>query len=267
MGTRPFSVQIGNSPPGGRTVDNDAPQGLRLEFLDSVFALVDGDHQGRTTDQQFYHVLRQSMGLAAAPDNPMNGPRRGAARQLRDLPWSRFYDLVCRWWREFPPEMRGEYVRQVNVLLAAYRIVWELRADGALHTVLPAPVQTRVDAVFEELRSPQFEAAQASLRAALDAYNDRPRRASDSCRNAMDALESVAKTVTNMPTRTFGDVLAELRRQQRLAQETITVLQKLYDMANNHFRHGMVDTFRLLPCEVDFVVLTCMAGILLLARR
>jgi glutamate mutase epsilon subunit len=82
----------------------------------------------------------------------------------------------------------------------------------------------------------------------------------------MDALESVAKEVFNMPTATFGNVLSEMRRQQRVAPDTISVLQKLYDMANNHFRHGMVTAFILATAEVDFVVLSCMAGIFLITR-
>jgi len=267
-----FSNQLGNPEPNNRTVDNDAPAGLRLEVIDSIFELANmtprgpyaGD--GAVTEGQLYRVLKQSMGLALAPDNPMNGFRGGAARQMRDIAWERFYDLLCRWWQEFPEGFREEYRRRVNALLAAYRIVWDFRADGTLHRVIPAPVQAQVDTAFAELGNPRFEAARISLRAGLDAYDERPQRARDACRNAMDSLESVGKTVFNMPTGTFGDVLNEMRRQQRPVAATISVLQKLYDLANNHFRHGMVEPFTLLASEVDFVVFTCMAGILLIVR-
>jgi hypothetical protein len=218
------------------------------------------------TEGQLYRVLKQSMGLALAPDNPMNGFRGGAARQMRDIPWQRFYDLICRWWQEFPDGFRAEYVRRINVLLAAHRIVWDLRANGTLHRVVPAPVQVQIDAVFAELSDPRFAAARTSLRAALDAYDERPQRGRDACKNAMDALESVGKTVFNLPTRTFGDVLNQMRREHRSATETIGVLQRMYDMANNHFRHGMIEPFTLLTSEVDFVVFTFMAGILLIVR-
>jgi hypothetical protein len=72
--------------------------------------------------------------------------------------------------------------------------------------------------------------------------------------------------VFNLPTRTFGDVLNQMRREHRSATETIGVLQRMYDMANNHFRHGMIEPFTLLTSEVDFVVFTFMAGILLIVR-
>ena len=63
--------------------------------------------------------------------------------------------------------------------------------------------------------------------------------------NIFDALEFVAKTVLKMPTKTFGDVLADIRKRTALSPDMTAVLQKLYDMANNHFRHGMTKPFTL----------------------
>ncbi|MEO8593060.1 MAG: hypothetical protein ABI759_07050 [Candidatus Solibacter sp.] len=269
MGTRTFSAQYGDDIPANRTVDNDAPAGLRLELIDVVFNLVETDatqYPAQITAGQLYRVLKHSMGQALAPDNPMNGFRNGAARQIRDLPWQRVYDLVCRWWREFPPELQGEYVRVVNGVLAAYRIAWELRDDAALHRVLALPAQAQVDAAFGELEDPRYHAALASFRQATAAYDDRPQRGRDACKNIFDALESVSKEVFGMPTATFGNVLVEARRRQSIANETTSVLQKLYDMANSHFRHGMTTAFILKPAEVDFVFLSSTAGILLLTR-
>jgi len=210
--------------------------------------------------------MKQSMGLMMAPDNPMNGVRNGAARQMRDLTWQRVYDLICRWFLEFPADMREEYVQNVNGLLAAHRIAWDLRLDGKLHRVLPAPVQAQVDVALGVLGSARFKAALASFRDALNAYDDRPQRGRDACKNAMDALESVAKVVFGMPTSTLGDVLNEARRQKSIATEAISVVQKLYDMTNHHLRHGQTTPFALKPAEVDFVVISCMSGILLFAK-
>jgi hypothetical protein len=265
MGTRIFSAQLGHGAPENRTLDNDAPGGLRLELIDTVFDLVETDtsFHRRITDERLYRVLKLSMGLAMAPDNPMNGFRTGAAKQVMRLPWQRVYDLICRWWREFPAESQGEYVRGVNVLLSSYGVVWDLGEDGRLHRVLPAVAHGQVEAAFRELNQPRFAAALASFRDAMNAYDDRPQRGRDSCKNIFDALESVSKEVLGMPTATFGDVLDKARRQQSMASETLSVLQKLYDMANRHFRHGRITPFALKPAEVDFVLLSSIAGILL----
>ena len=119
---------------------------------------------------------------------------------------------------------------------------------------------------FRELSHAGFAPALQLLRDALAAYDDRPQRDRDTCSNIFDALELVAKTVLKMPTKTFGDVLADIRKRTALSPDMTAVLQKLYDMANNHFRHGMTKPFTLKPPEIDFVLVSCVAGILPFVR-
>ena len=266
MGTRNFSAHLNNDPTG-RTVDADAPMGFRLELVDAVFQLAEGS-SNTVSDAQLYRVMVHGMGIAGAPGSPMAGFRSGAVRQIQTLDWPRVYDLICRWWTEFPVDLQGQYVQAVNTVLSGNRIAWNLQADGSLARVLPRAVQNQMETTFTELGAPRFNSALVSFQAAIHAYDARPQRGRDACKNAMDALESVAKELFGMPTATFGNVLNELRRQQppAVAGETISVLQKLYDMANTHFRHGMTTLFILRPAEVDFVLVSCMAGILLFVR-
>lgn len=163
-------------------------------------------------------------------------------------------------------QLNRDFEAGVNRLLRAYRISWDLGEDGQLHRVLPPAARTQVEATFRELSEPRFTAALGSFRAGMKAYDDRPQRGRDACKNIFDALESVAKEVFGIPTGTFGNVLAEARKQQAMAPETIGALQKLYDMANNHYRHGMTTPFTLKPVEVDFVLVSSLAGILLFVR-
>jgi hypothetical protein len=167
---------------------------------------------------------------------------------------------------EVPPIFAAEYRSVVNQLLAAYQIAWELGANDQLHRVLPDSVAKQVDTAFRELNQPRFSAALASFQHALNAYNDRPQRGRDACKNMFDALEAVAKEVGRKPNGTFGDVLNDIRKTQFLAAETIGGLQRLYDLANNQFRHGMTTPFALKPAEVDYVIVSCLAGILLFVR-
>jgi glutamate mutase epsilon subunit len=51
------------------------------------------------------------------------------------------------------------------------------------------------------------------------------------------------------------------------APETLSVLEKLYALANDNFRHGMTEPFKLGAPEVEFVYVSCMAGILLFIRQ
>jgi hypothetical protein len=86
------------------------------------------------------------------------------------------------------------------------------------------------------------------------------------CTNIFDALESVAKAVCSLPNGTFGDVLKLQKTRDAFSGQTISTLEKVYALASAHFRHGMTEPFNLKPAEVDFVYVTCLAGIMLFVR-
>jgi hypothetical protein len=247
----------------GRSLDNDAPCGLRQEFIDLAFHTFAGDQ--RYDESQLHKIVTQSLGLAAS-GQPYGGFRYAAGRDINRVEWPRVYDLICRLWIEIRPNLKSDYRTGVNRILAGYHIAWDLGEDGQLHRVLPLTASAQVEEAFRELSQDRFAAARASFREAIHAYDDRPQRGRDACKNILDALESVSKEIFSMPTGTFGNVLAEARRQQSMSNETISVLQKLYDMANNHFRHGMTTPFTLKSAEVDFVFISCVGGILLFTR-
>jgi hypothetical protein len=153
----------------------------------------------------------------------------------------------------------------LNQLFGEENIGWRLK-DGRLERTLPVAAREQVDAVFKEPGNPRFAPARTHVIAAYKAYNARPQRGLDVCSNAFDACESVAKEVLNLPTATFGGVLAEARNNKTFATETINTLEKLYALSNNHFRHGMTQSFALGSSELDFIYLTCLAAILLFVR-
>ncbi len=159
----------------------------------------------------------------------------------------------------------GEFERDLNQLFGHESIGWKL-VDGKLERTLPAAARQQVDEVFKELGNSRFARALDHMIAAYKAYNARPRGDFDVCSNAFDACESVAKEVFAMPTATFGDVLKAARNKDSFAPETIGTLEKLGALASGHFRHGMTEPFDLGPSEVDFVYLSCLAGILLFVR-
>jgi hypothetical protein len=261
MPIRSFTSQLEDS--AGRSVDDDAPSGLRQEFIDLVFHVFDG--VPHYDEARLHKIITQSLGFAAS-GQPYGGFRYAVGRDINRSEWPRVYDLICRLWAELPAELQPDYRTGVNRILAGYRVVWDLGEDGQLHRVLPPVVHSQVEAAFREMSQPRFASALASFREAMNAYDDRPQRGREACKNIFDALESVSKEVFGMPTATFGNVLTEVRRRQSMASETISALQKLYDMANGHFRHGMTTPFTLKPAEVDYVLVSCLAGILLFVR-
>lgn len=266
MAIRSFTSQFDDAA-ASRNVDDDAPAGLRQEYIDAVYMLFERQPQGfnKTDERRLYNVVSQSLGIQPSGE-PYSGFRYAISRDVNKAEWQRFYDLIIRLGAEVPRIFQTEYRQLVNQLLASYKIAWELREDDQLHRVLPIAVGSQVEAAFRELNEPRFAAALASFQQSMAAYNDRPQRGKDACKNIFDSLEAVAKELGQKPTGTFGDALNDIRKTQFLSKETIAILQKLYDLANNHFRHGTTAPFALKPPEVDYVLISCIGAILLLLR-
>lgn len=262
MVSRTFSSQFEDA--SSRAVDDDAPLGLRQEYVDTIYFVFERSPCG-FDERRLHNIICQSLGVQPS-GNPYSGFRYAIGREVNNAPWQRFYDLIIRVAAEVPTIFQVEYRQLVNQLLASYKIAWELGNDDKLHRVLPGGISAQVESVFHELGQPRFASALASFREGITAYDDRPRREKDACKNIFDALEATAKTVGQMQTGTFGDVLNSIRKVQYLSSETLSSLQKLYDLANNHFRHGTTKPFSLKPIEVDYFVVSCLGAILLFVR-
>jgi hypothetical protein len=163
--------------------------------------------------------------------------------------------------------MQPDFAERLNDVFSQESIGWKMDPGGRLERLLPTAIQVEAERVFGELQIPRFAPAWTHMQVAHAAYNSRPRRDPEVCAPAFDALESVAKEVFSMPTATFGDVIKETRKRDFFARETLSVLEKLSVLAHNHFRHGMTEPFKLGAPEVEFVYVSCMAGILLFIRH
>lgn len=261
MATRGFSMGGEVSPPE-RNIDEDAPQGVRQEILDVAFSIAEHNSDAGLTPDLIYHVVSQTLGIAPS-GNPYGGFRYAAGRDLRRAPWPRVYDIILRLSREFDQERYAEFQHGINQALAGNGVVWDLSDDRRLVRVLPLTAQQQLSAALQELSAPQFAPALKLFVAAMDAYDDRPRRDRDACSNAFDALESVAKEKQRMPNATFGQVVAQMGT---LNPQVVGVLKSLNTLRNSNFGHGMTVPFGLTGPEVDFTYLTCIAGILLFSR-
>lgn len=266
MAIRSFSSQFEDNGTN-RSVDNDAPLPLRQEYIDAVYLLLQRQPHGLNgaDERKLYNVVAQSLGIQPS-GQPYSGFRYAISRDVNKADWRRFYDLIIRVAAEMPPVLHKDYRSLVNQLLSSYRIAWELSDDDHLTRIMPGAIGNQVETAFRELSQPRFAAAIASFQAGLTAYNDRPQRGRDACKNTFDALESVAKEIGQTPKGTFGEVLSDIRKAQFLSSETLGSLQKLYDLANNHFRHGMIGPFTLKPAEVDYILVSCWGAILLFVR-
>lgn len=247
--------------PATRTVDDDAPDGLRQEFVDLVFGLAE---QNQLDAAGIHRAATQSLGMHVAAQ-PYGGFRYALGRDIGQVEWPRVYDLLVRLWRDFSAaDCADEYVGGVRRILAAYGIAWDMDDAGQLRRVMHPVAQERVDAALGILSAERFAGAQPIFNDARLAYDARPRRDRDACANAFAAMEAVAKIVRGMPNATFHRVLQQVRRAGDLNGEVIAVLESVNTLRNRRFGHGV--PFTLGATEVEFTYTVCAAGIVLLAR-
>jgi hypothetical protein len=263
-GIRNFAEQEGH-PPLLRQIDNNVPAPMRQELLAVIYDILPLCG-AVVTEQQIYYGIEQMLGVQAA-GNPMAGWRQRLGRDLGNTEWVRIYDVIGWTWSQFQRAGLQEVFREnINRVLAAHAVVWDLGEDGRLHRVLPIVGQGQIVAAFAELAAPRYAPALALANAARDAYNARPRRDRDACSNIFDALESVAKEKFGMPHATFGQVVAHIRQRQGLNEQIIGLLESSNTLRNRNFGHGMVAPFSLTGQEVDVTYLTCIGAVLLLSR-
>jgi hypothetical protein len=262
MSTRDFSAS-GEVPVPERRIDNDAPGRMRVELLNAIFGLADDTGLG-PTERTLYNAVTGCLGVIAGV-NPYGTLCRRASEHLRDADWPRVYDVILRLVTEFERSRRlGEYRRAVNRILSAYGIVWDVDETGRLVRVLPAIAEEQVTTAIPALSDPQFESARNLLHAAQDAFNAVPRRERDTCANVFDAMEAVGRI--RFGGQTFGRGLDNLQPSGAVDRFVLAALRSLETIRHNHFGHGTQQPFNLAPAEVDFIYLTCIAGILLLLR-
>jgi hypothetical protein len=263
---RDFGAREGHLPPL-RNIDDQAPERMRQELVDVIYHVAEETGGRVDADRNLYLIIEQSLGFEAA-GNPQAGRRQRIGRDIGLAEWHRVYDLISRLWPEFRRVgFQGVYRENVNRVLAAHGVVWDLQEDGHLHRVVPAPVQAQIEVTIAELNRPYFEPAGILFSAAREAFDARPRRDRDCCSNIFDAMESVAKARFALPNATFGQVLTHIRQNGALNVQILGVLDAINTLRNRNFGHGMVDPFALSPQDVDFTYLNCLAGILLFARQ
>lgn len=185
--------------------------------------------------------------------------------------WWQLYNILENIYIDLPKMhngtfMQAEFIKQVNRTFSEESIGWKMDPQGQLQRLLPEIIRAQEETIFKELRVSRFAAAFGHLQTSREAYNSRPRRDREVCSEIFDALESVAKEIFSIPTGTFGDVIKAARQRKVFASETFSVLEKIYALANSHFRHGMTEPFTLTEEEVDFVYLNSLAGIMLFLR-
>jgi hypothetical protein len=129
MTIRAFTSQLDDGT-AGRSIDDDAPPGMRQEFIDAAIHVL--EQAPGYSEARLYRIISQSLGISPS-GQPYSGFRYAIGRDVGKTDWPRVYDLICRLWPEVPWDLQGAYRAAVNRVLAAHHVVWDLGEDGHLH--------------------------------------------------------------------------------------------------------------------------------------
>jgi hypothetical protein len=262
-GKKRFSLRYGIEAIPDQPIFEDAPKRLRFFLIDYL-----REHYEYWEAKNLIARVFCLSDLRIAPLSQPNTWTRLTA-EINQRSWWSLFNLLEAIFEDLKSDYgheNNEFAQELNDVLAQESVGWRMDATGSLQRQVPLPIRIEEEATFRELHAARFAPALVQMENARRAFNARPRRDRELCSEAFDAVESVGKEVFGIPNGTFGDVLKAARNKSRFSPHTTAILEKLYILANNHFRHGMTDPFGLSSAEAEFVYVQCLAAILVFVR-
>jgi len=150
--------------------------------------------------------------------------------------------------------------KRINIVLeselSTYRFI-----DGVCTDIT---TENEIDEVKEALEVGPFEGAQNHLKRALELLYDREKPDyRNSIKESISAVESVARSITNKPKATLGDLLPYLEKQHNLHPALKEAFSRLYGYTSDEggIRHAMMESTGLKAADARFFLISCSAFI------
>ncbi len=266
-----FSSRFGFDPRVPReTILEDAPQTLRIAFLNSVLEPSIRDARDNEDNRPLtaFGLSKQFCGLAReeVPDFPHNTT---AWEDLKSLikggQWFNFYDFVERVGKNLiiqQNDFRSEawvseygfssYRDKVNELFSEDRVGWRLDESSELVREIPKSLAAKLAATSARLRD-DFEPAREHYLKAVRYVSTRPLDAENAIKEITSAVESVGR-VFYPSAKTLGDVAKELKRQDSWPPTLVAMIEKFYGFASSEpgVRHGAPVSSRVALADAEF---------------
>lgn len=118
--------------------------------------------------------------------------------------------------------------------------------------------------VRDQLQAPRYAGPRDHWIGVDRAMKQSPADFAAAAREAVNAVEGLAKIVATSPTDTLGECIKLLRKSDRLDGALAKGLESLWGFANTHFRHGAHVTRSLSDAETVYVIESCEAATKLL---
>lgn len=165
-----------------------------------------------------------------------------------------FIEFVAETFKEEHPELPIAFNHVLERELSGYRFI-----DGLL---APITSEAEVAAVSEAIGDRRFGGVDLHLSRALQLLADRKNPDyRNSIKEAISAVESMARHITGNPRATLGDALSSLSKDAKLHAALSGGFNKLYGYTSDEggIRHAMLDEPHLTQADARYFLISCSA--------
>lgn len=211
-------------------------------------------------------------------------------RETRDSNLARFYQnmeipveiliMTCDWWRFYDicelmygelayEPYRRELSKQINKLFVDEQLGFEMRG-GKIEKVGSAFVDAQIKEARYLLKEPEFKGTDKQFEKAINHLNLRPNPDIENCvKDAVGAIESVGKIITNDKKALLSDIIKELAQKEVIPKPLDQVFQKIYAYRGNEpgVGHGLVGLSKVTIDEAEFILAVSAAAIIYLVKK
>lgn len=262
----------------GAPIVDDAPNTLRIGYIKLVLPTYVGEgHSGRGMRAEplaAYEVHELFLARCRTDAEPHEWGEASSwdalCSHLKSCSWAHFFDFV-----ELIAELLLDkddnipfdsdtgfdvYHLRVNELLDEETIGWRMDGKGELRRNIPT--MNKVASSAEAALDGRFKVAREHYRRALSSLLAHPVDEANGVREAVSALESVAKVIVPRSA-TLGAAVKELRKDACFNRRALDIVERLYTYSNETalVRHGQVDGVPPTRAEAEMVVHAALAMI------
>jgi AbiJ N-terminal domain 4 len=238
----PFSRRHGFREPSAIVIREDAPQGVRIGYLQIAH-----DEIGLT-----YNEIRTVVCgvLRTFPDennwSEVPNIRDEVTGYIRDCVWYTIYDIIeatCRYL--LPRELTGVFAERINHLLDEEGIGWQL-INGQIVTRGPAEFEYAVAQAVGSAEEAGFQGARREIEEARHDLSRRPEPdITGTVQHCMAALECIARRVSGNEQATLGEIMNRHAAEIGIPRPLDNAIERMWGYASEvarHVREGRVPT-------------------------
>ena len=276
--TDSFSIRLGYKPqPEGGTLYEEAPRTLKIGFWNLIQDFL--NENSLSTYGVLYDAYTTQLRI---PRDEKHDREKSVLKMIETCSWYEFFDLCevtftllrdVYWSGDIIKEVkecRYEYTVKLNKLLSEEHIGWRLKKGKFQRVSSELLDRNIIDPVCVLLKNPLFSGPDIQFSKALEFYNKRPKPDIENCiKEAVGAMEGVAKILTNRSKDTLGKILPDLVKDGIVKKPLNKIMDSIYGFRGDQpgVGHGQYKPSDLDITDAEFVLNTCASGILFLCKK